>query len=201
MKQLKDYVYISDTKVDVLFAQIEEPMLKNITASLGLDFKLIKVTVSGDLGRRHEHRVQRLETVLAYLEKSCGFGTIDNPDAYIKEPNLNMTWGEIEGKTPALFFAGLTDRTAVGLGGSLHHLTGQTGSATATASMSYTLLKLLRRVDEERTPKQRKRDDDDSLYIVEDAVREMIGPREPMEFVAKRLLFGRTRRTEKRARN
>jgi hypothetical protein len=198
VKKLKDYVYISDTKVDILFGQIAEPMLKNITATLGLDLKFIKLSVSGDVGRRHEHRVQRLETVLDYMEKSSGFGTVDQPDSYVKEPNLNMKWGEIEGDVAsALFFAGITDRTVVALGGSPKHLIGQNGSATTTVSHSHMLLKCLRGIigdNEKRAASRTHSSDDDSLYVIEDVVRDMKGPRESMEFVAKRLLFGRTQR-------
>jgi hypothetical protein len=191
---LKDYVYISDTKVDVLFGQIDERMLENIAATLGLNLGVFKVEFRGDMKQRYEHRVQRLAAVVAYLEKSCGFGTVDEPDAYIKESNLNMKWAEIES---ALFFGAVTDRTVVGLGGSVMHLRGHTGAGMTPASHTPALLRHLKGVvaeDENRPAPPAESLDDDSLDVVEQAVRGMRGPREPMEFVAKRLLYGRTHR-------
>lgn len=197
MKALKDYVYISDTKVDTLFGGIKDSVLKKVTASLEIDFKFVKATFSGDVDLdRAKHRVQRLETVIAYLEKANPFGTVDHPDEYVRESNLNMTWGEIK---PALFFAGWTDKTLIGLGGSPKHLIGNTGAATTTASYTFALLDCLRPIvaeDERKAIKTSGVSDDDSLAVIESAIRNFKGPREPMEFVAKRLLYGPSLRSK-----
>jgi hypothetical protein len=192
VKKLKDYVYISDSKVDALFGQIPERMLKKITASLEFDLPFVKAKIGGELGLdRTKHRVQRLEAVVAYLEESAGFGTADDPDEYLREVNLNMRWSQLDS---AVLFTGLTDRTAIGLGGSAKHIIGMSGSATTSASYSHVLLECLRPIvaEEEKQPVPSARhSEDDSLDVIDSVVREMTGPREPMEFVAKRLLYGR----------
>ena len=82
----------------------------------------------------------------------------------------------------ALFFGAETDRTVVGLGGSIKHLCGHPGTGMTPASHTPALLRHLKRLikEDESHPVPRKQSlDDDSLDVVEKAVQGMMGPREP----------------------
>lgn len=82
---LKAYKYISDAKVDVLYAQIPRGLLDGIAVDLNLDLKLAVVEASAAVKRTlpSETRYSRLQVVVKYLEKhqSSDIGTIDAPKA------------------------------------------------------------------------------------------------------------------------
>ena len=42
---IKDYIYISDTKVDMLFAQIPKNILKKITAELNINVGMVSISL------------------------------------------------------------------------------------------------------------------------------------------------------------
>ena len=63
---MKYYLYISDTKVDMLYPQIPKPILKRIASSLSIDLKLlgaeVNIGVKGNLS--DETRYAKVQIVV-----------------------------------------------------------------------------------------------------------------------------------------
>lgn len=134
---LKNYVYISDTKLINLCSQIPKGILETIAGELNINVKFVLleagVTMKRDLPR--ETRYTRLQVVVNYLEKHqpSDIGTIDAPKIYFKGV-LPMHWRLIppppSDQTKLVYWGGSTERTILGLGGSSQHVIGRTGDAT-----------------------------------------------------------------------
>ena len=84
--KMKYYIYISDTKIDMLYPQISKSLLKKIASNLSIDLKLLGAELS--LGYKsiqaEETRYSKVGIVSEYLEKHFDVGTIDAPKTYFK---------------------------------------------------------------------------------------------------------------------
>lgn len=134
---LKAYKYISDAKVDVLYAQIPRSLLDGIAVDLNLDLKLAVVEASAAVKRNLplETHYSRLQVVVKYLEKhqSSDIGTIYAPKAYF-QGILPMHWRLIpqppRDQPKSVYWGGFPEYTLLGLGGSPRYMIGQVGDAT-----------------------------------------------------------------------
>lgn len=200
---MKYYVYISDAKVDMLLPQIPHEEKKRLATEFKFDLKLLSGSRRTET-ESEDNRFTRLEAVVAYIREFGNIGSVDEPAEYI-EDNLEMRWGpyEPDNKTePLVYFGGTTDQTIVGLGGSLVHVIGNTGtSATDSASATPVLLARLKKElsidrpivssDNDALNSALAQPGDWSLRAVELATTQMEGPMQLMEFMARRLLYGR----------
>lgn len=120
---MKYYVYISDAKVDMLYPQIPQSLLKKIAASLNIDLKLLgaEVNIGAKGSPSDETRYAKVKIVSEYIEKHIDVGTIDAPSTYFKG-KLLMKQGTLLDK--AAYFGGETEQTVLGLCGSMKHLIG-----------------------------------------------------------------------------
>lgn len=121
---MKYYIYISDMKIEMLYPQIPQSLLKKIASNLSIDLKLFgaEVSVASKSSSSDETRYAKVRIVSEYIEKHLDVGSIDAPGTYFKGI-LSMTWGPIYDQ--AVYFSGVTSRQAViGLGGSLKHVLG-----------------------------------------------------------------------------
>jgi hypothetical protein len=196
---LKHYVYVSDTKVDMYYAQIPQPLLAGIAAELTLDLKLLGSGVSTTLKKEQtqETHYSKLQVVVKYLEEhmSSDIGSIDAPQAYFKG-TLPMFWGKLPTRdnTKMVFFAAATERTLLALGGSAYHVTRPIGDATI-GEPSSDLPSLVALLTEElqlqpHSPdKEDFYDEDAALNAIEVMTRQMKGTAQRLEFLAKRLVY------------
>ncbi|MFJ5837427.1 DUF7019 family protein [Streptomyces shenzhenensis] len=179
------YLYVSDTKVDMLLSQIDPKWARKRVTEVSLGLKMV--------GARHSvestspDRFARLERVLHHLADHGDLGDVDEPGQYVHGV-LPMQWGPVaDGDT--VYFGGHTDRTIVGLGGSTGHVL-STPPAEATAgprlsgSLLPTLLHQLAALTAEDTAGP------DALGTVVRANSQLRGPAQLVEFVAKRMLHG-----------
>lgn len=211
---LKHYVYVSDTKVDMYYAQIPPPLLAGIAAELTVDLKVLGSGVSTTLKKEQAEktRYDKLQVVVKYLEehRSSDIGWIDAPLVYFKG-TLPMFWGKLPTRdnTKMVFFAGATEQTLLVLGGSAYHVIGKVGDATIGESSS-DLPSLVDILGEELQLQPRSLDREDfydedaALNAIEVMTRKMKGTAQHLEFLAKRLAYdpsslthGRTRRRAK----
>ncbi len=65
---MKYYIYISDTKVDMLYPQIPQPLLKRIASNLSIDLKLFgaEVNIGAKSGSSEETRISKVRIVSEY---------------------------------------------------------------------------------------------------------------------------------------
>jgi hypothetical protein len=115
------FVYISDSKVDMLYAQIPSKLRQRIAGELKLDLKVLAVTLR-ELPS-DENRYSRLTLLTNYLTREADIGTADAPEAYIQD-TFEMTWGHQSVQDPLVYFAGETESSLVLLWGSAKHLVG-----------------------------------------------------------------------------
>ncbi len=211
---LKHYVYVSDTKVDMYYAQIPSPLLAGIAAELTIDLKVLGSGVSTTLKKEQveKTRYDKLHMVVKYLEehRSSDIGWIDAPLTYFKG-TLSMYWGKLPTRdnTKMVLFAGATEQTLLALGGSAYHVIGKVSDVTI-GEPSSDLPSLVDILGEELQLKLRSPDREDfydedaALNAIEVMTRQMKGIAQPLEFLAKRLAYdpsslthGRIRRRAK----
>src|SRR5258708_39832202 len=120
---MKYYVYISDTKVDMLYPQIPKSLLKKIASNLSIDLKLLgaEVNIGAKGSPSDETRYAKVKIVSEYIEKHLDVGTVDAPSTYVKG-RLSMRQGTF--KDQAAYFGGETTQTVLALCGSIKHIIG-----------------------------------------------------------------------------
>ena len=198
---MKYYVYISDAKVDMLLAQIPHDAKQRFATEFKFDLKLLSASRKTET-EAEDNRYTRLDAVVTFIREYGNLGTVDEPNEYV-EGSLDMRWGpygEDDEKGSLIYFGGVTERTIVGLGGSMKHVIGNSGQTNAHShSFTPMLVRSLERdlnFDERRQQAPRQDDEIDgtgirALQAVELATTEIEGPTQPLEFMAKRLLYGR----------
>ena len=137
---VKYYIYISDTKVDMLYPQIPRKLLENIASELSINLNFLGTGASATVksNQSEQTRFSKLKVITKYIEKHLNVGTVDAPQAYIKG-TVMMKWGT-RGGIIALFTGG-TAHTDIVLTGSAQHLlveahtSGSPRGSTATTLM------------------------------------------------------------------
>jgi len=196
---LKYFLYISKTKLDMLYGQIVRPDGAKRTIEWKLDAKLASVSVKKETLRAvDDEQSNRLKELIAALESSGQVGTVDEPSSYFKG-TLPMKWGMLrdfgrpQEEPPLVYFGGRTRKTIFGLGGSTRHVLGFEG-AGATSSRSaapYLVAHLLEGIgDNQEGWYAFKARPQDAFEGVMWATYNLRGPKQRLEFFAKTLLTG-----------
>jgi hypothetical protein len=195
--ELKYYVYVSRSKVEMLYAQIPLQQRRTLAATLQID-----VPQEGHVVPDSESIDAALSTktklVVAFLENQDLVGTIDEPRPYFKG-RLPMRWGTYAGLREVVYFGGETAKTILGLGGSLKHVVGLPGacSAFSYSATPYLVHVLSRELGISEKPWPDLPDSDEglnarALRAVELATQQCKGPMEEIDFCARTLLRGTT---------
>lgn len=87
---MRYYVYVSDVKIDMLFAQIPRSLLARVAGDLKLDLKLLSVTLKKET--LPETRYSKLDVVTQALREAGEIGTIEQPKQYFSGA-MSMGWG------------------------------------------------------------------------------------------------------------
>jgi hypothetical protein len=122
---MKYYVYLSDTKLEMLYGQIYASTDEAREASLGFDIKLLKGELK-DSRKLPDTRFSQLDRVLKELRKSELVGDIFSEKPYISG-ELDMVWASFayEDNSPITFWGFADERIALGLAGSRYHIVGE----------------------------------------------------------------------------
>jgi hypothetical protein len=137
---VRHYAYVSDTKVEMLYAQIPEKQRARIITELKLDLKAVAVSVKDS--PTEETRYSKLKVVDQYLRDHEEVGSIDNPRAYFAGTAM-MKWCPF-GREDIVYFGGATEQTVFGLGGSMKQVIGSGGDWVAAYSAAPALYAALR---------------------------------------------------------
>lgn len=130
--RMKYYLYISDSKIEMLYNQIATSTENSREASIGFDLKVLKGEIKQGRGVP-ENSVTRLNEVVKALRDSDAVGSIDAPKKYIGG-NLRMTWstyGGIGDESPITFWSYSAPGIAMALAGSKYNLLGEQRPGTA----------------------------------------------------------------------
>jgi uncharacterized protein DUF7019 len=212
---LRYYLYISDAKLDMLFSQIGESILKRISAEIKVDLKLAGVTL-----REREQpiasRTAKLRVVEQYITEYHPVGTIRDPGPEYFRGHMNMQWGWLRGyrwdeqNPPIVIFRGREESDFVALAGSRRHVLGeQPGDTSRNAEAFSALPNILAVVGEHisgspeigqtvRDLREHPQPSEESAALAGPpldalnsfAVTNMPVPPEPLEFLAIRLTEG-----------
>ncbi|MBU2667026.1 hypothetical protein KOI35_26285 [Actinoplanes bogorensis] len=192
---VKYYVYISDTKVEMIYSQIPVPLRKKLSVELKVDLKVVGTTLKPSTPP--ETRYSKVDMVRRFLEDSGDVGTVSSPGPYVAGQTM-MRWGTIrEGRL--VYFGGTMSSVVVGLAGARRHVIGAPGAASTPetiplSSSSVDLIEALGAADPNIVglPMDMAAEVTGSLdefvaYSVLHASRGMRGPRQTLEFLAKRV--------------
>jgi hypothetical protein len=182
----KYYVYISDTKIDMIYSQIPQRKLEEISGELKIDLKLFSATVKKSSGT--QNRYTKVDIVSHYLLKHAKVGSINEPQTYFTG-TIPMRWGLL-GDNLA-YFAGSQANTILGLGGSIFHVVGEKRELEIpiegywSASSAMAIINQLNKItlEEDITGVS-----DFNLHLIEGATKELKGPLQKYEFLARSLI-------------
>ncbi len=147
MGKPKYYIYISDTKVEMLFAQIPKKLLYSLSSELEINLGFLKTKFSE--GVPETSKYTKLQIVTEYLKKNNDIGTIGQPKSYFRG-QIPLKWGpltlelirlESDLKPQIACFVGSTKTTLLYLVGSWRHVVGSTesGNISFYGSNAYAL--------------------------------------------------------------
>ncbi len=195
---MKYYIYISDTKVDMLYAQIPAKLREKVATELKIDLKLISTTLTQNVPE--VTRFSKLKVVDEFIRQNEKIGEIDKPESYFSGV-LNMRWGGYPIDNPKMvYFGGVTSNTIIGLGGSLNHVLGKIGDAlcedVAFSSSMPSLLSILEQGENKGFVPKYKSSPASTLVTM--ATQNMTGTEQRLEFCAKRLVESYNRASQKR---
>ncbi len=145
---MKYYIYISDTKLDMLYPQVPHEIKKKVATEFGIDFKLLKATRKAEV-ESEENRITKLEAVLAFIREYGNLGSVEEPNDYF-EDTLPMRFQIID---EMMYLSGRTEQTILGLGGSAQHLLGgvsvKSNFSPYSAQLGYMIVRNLKAIEKE----------------------------------------------------
>jgi hypothetical protein len=195
----KFYLYVSESKIDMLFEQIPRPALRQVAAELKIDIGILSASIVRD--KSSATRFSKLAIVTRHIQANHNVGTVDAPGEYISSNNL-VRWGPLQQSynyDQIVYFWGETAMSIFGLAGSVHHLIGARGeSKTHVASSAPYILAVLTHDDPaslttcggDAIPVDCDNSDFYPLGGIRAATQRLSGPPQKVEFLAKRLLQG-----------
>jgi len=144
---LKYYVYISATKVNMLYPQIPPAFLRGAEAELKINLGVISTSVKGRGPEEATELPARVAAVQSYLRKENAVGSIENPRQWT-EGTMPMRWGRVsEEASDIAFFGGVAGKKRVALIGSSDSLIGTPQSAEANHGGLYYQLKFFNAIN------------------------------------------------------
>ena len=92
ISQARYYLYVSDTKLDMLFEQIAPELRKRISAEVKVDLKLASITLRG-ADSQGPTRMDKLRIVERFIYRHHIVGTVEKPGLEFFHGQLSMNWG------------------------------------------------------------------------------------------------------------
>jgi hypothetical protein len=132
---MRNYLYISDAKVDMYLPQIEAVEKKKFATRFGFDLKVLQGSLETEWVSL-ENRVRRLQVVEEEILRTKPVGTLEATQSWI-EGTADVAAAPFPDNRNLTFFFSSSDGHFLGLGGSTHHVVGNARPETAVASTSH----------------------------------------------------------------
>jgi hypothetical protein len=132
---MRNYLYISDAKVDTYLPQFNKAEKKRIAGKLGFDIGVFEASVEGER-LPLTNRVHRLEAVESKIRKDMPISPIEAGGSWF-EGTVSATAAVFKKHKDVTFFFSNDRAQFLGLAGSAHHVIGNLRRETAYTSMSY----------------------------------------------------------------
>ena len=185
-KRMRSLVYLSSAKLAPLYDWIGEPVRKRIALTLGISVPVLPIKLEAQVKPSATSEADMLAIVLAHLEGEGNIGTVDEPRGYFAG-RLELRWGAA---TEFLFLSGSTERTLVALTGSMRHRKDFDAEPAKVSLPGSSRLGAFRTLDQILADAEKeKAGEDDTDLIARLAVKRRRGPKEPLEFVARKLAY------------
>lgn len=141
---LRYYLYISQSKLDVLVPQLPEPRLRALTADIRVNMGVVAASVKTSDKAASPELSARAKILTNYLESQQGWvGTLAEPGRYLRDI-ASLRHGVLENYAANLaVFVGLVNGLKLALIGSPASLIGAAAQADANHSVDYYLLRFL----------------------------------------------------------
>jgi hypothetical protein len=175
------YLYVSQTKVDMLLSQIPRVGIEHVAAKLKIDLSILALEVEATL----DARLDKTRLVESYLREHAWVGDVDDGAEYISG-TMQLSWGEIE---DMVIFAGMRGGTGIAMTGSTHSLIGANEKARKNGSLLAATYAAVRGLMHETT-KAGKSGIVSDVARLHDATRNAFAalPTQKLEFLAKRFV-------------
>ena len=152
---MKYYIYISKTKVEMLYPQIPPDFLEGASTEIKVNLGVVSMTLKGGKTSTEAELPEKLAAVTEFILARKEVGTIDAPKSYIRgtlplKYSLLGNYG-----LDIAFFGGVFNGIKVGLIGSSSSLVGHVEKVeTSHAADDYVLsfLKKMTESDDEQSP-------------------------------------------------
>ena len=188
------FVYVSDSKLEMLYEQIPWAQRESICIKLGIDFGIKKANFSTTNYKNTQ--TEKLKIVEEFIKRKIG--TIYFPKTYFYG-ELNMVWGAYYDYENFVYFGGSQDGIQVGLGGTMTSCIGMHGKQNeevTSYSMSPYLVSALAKKKETPDPHKQFTSQWRTNDLEESAISSVIivngsfsAIKERMKFLAKRVVY------------
>jgi hypothetical protein len=186
---MRYYVYVSDTKLDMLYPQIPAKLAARLAWELKLDLKLLGLTLRNN--DNDATRYGKLHLVEEYIDQNYEVGWMSEPTSWFRGelPLRSGVFGPQQ-DDGLLLYGGIGDGLLIGLLGSARHRTGHSADPDQILVGFSALSALTDVLETERggTPSSDPPPVGDMAHEAMELTRGLRGPAEPCEFLARRLL-------------
>ncbi|MGD1848394.1 MAG: SAVMC3_10250 family protein [Salibacteraceae bacterium] len=190
---MKYYLYLSKSKVEMLFPQIPKAEKDNIATELKLDLKIFSASFKDQVEKDTLFSMMRV--VENYIEKKEAVGTIDFPGAYFKG-EIPMTYGIFKDYGSDLtYFKTETEASVLILIGRTQNIVGISNPETLlhpeAISPNYYFLKYINRILENHSDiisfDESPWTPENLIKILNKSVEQVDGPTQNLSFLAKKI--------------
>lgn len=138
---MRYYVYISDSKLEMLYEQVPFDKREKIAGELKINLGLIQTNFKSETVANARH--QKIEIVKKHLGKRVG--SIGDRASYVYG-RAKVAWGPFQGYPEVVYFGGPSEIAQIALVGSMSNCIGAHGCASPTGfSLSWSIIDLLAR--------------------------------------------------------
>lgn len=200
---MKYYLYLSETKIEMLAAQIPPSALKGISAELKANIGVLSSTVKTAESPVPDNVYAKADAVAKHLKKLGKVGSIETPKNYVGGTIL-MRWGTLwDYASDLLFFSGVDSGMHVALIGASASAVGEPPRIETKHSLEYYSLRFLNgmlesklalsdNVSEQNSTEQHPRDYVNYMKAIGTATSQLPPEVQKIEFIARVLFLDQT---------
>ena len=195
------YLYISDSKVDMLFSQIPQKTKSKITSEFGVNTGLVKAAVKSERDiAPSASSIARLQAVTKHIRQSEKIGTINDPASWIEDTQYARIIFLRSNKNIVFFVGKTSSENRFALGGSAAHIFSGPGPKPEGVTIGWSFLPYLlqgletivrgREISGFSMKSLAKGYESEWMDIIKTAEGSALEPEIKINFMVKRLLIG-----------
>jgi hypothetical protein len=148
---LKFYIYVSKTKVDMLYPQIPAKFLSAADAELKVNLGVVSAGLKSKSPDRPTELTGRVASLVSYIRENETVGTVDDPCTWI-QGTADLHWGIVEEYASDIaLFGGSINSKVLALLGARESIVGAAQTSQAQHDPYYYTLKFFNSVVEGQT--------------------------------------------------